>query len=807
MPSELPQPISRGTTEPLPCEPARESFLIRIRPFLILAIATLVYHAQILATSGDTVLDGYDIPTYVAWLHQFSRESLLAGRLPLWNPHIYAGVPFLANPQTTVFYPPSWLYLAMPVAQAEKWMVALHIFAAGSFMFLFLRRVGLRQSSALLASLPWMFSSYFAARSWVGHLTLMFTATWIPLALYCVERLITDRRWRWAVLTGLVMGVQLTAGGDQNCYYTGLAMAVYGAARLVGLGLGQPRRFGWKDSLRLLGQVALAAVVAGGASAAQLLPTAEMAQHSDRAAVSFAFVSESSFPFTSAAVFALPWSDGLHRIEFRTLGLNFNLNWELAGYIGLLPLAAAMVSFCLRKRPALAAVRAVLVLAAILMLGEFTPIYHWLFNHLPGIGFFRIPGRAVVLFVWAMCAMSGFGFDWLFDPTRTNWRTGRWRPAAIVALTALLVAAVLSIAFAHPMRPAIAAFCEANIPVRFTDWPIARAIVVMLVTLAGLIALGKLNRRAAWVVVIAVIGLDLALARPVFPVRPWDPAREPAAQRMKDLQADLTRRVAGPFRLDVCRTFAAPDAAMVDRVENVNGYWPLAVGRFYRYVHAMRNVPIDAKRHSQLSDDIYSTNITQVPILNVAATVTCATQPDNYADYRLMSLESYLPRAWLADRVEQVAGESEAMARMKQPGFDPANTVLLEAAPRITLPAAAPASQPGDCVTVTQREGGGLNIRTQTAAERYLVISEVFYPGWQATMDGKPVAIERADSVIAALPLPAGSHEVEFFFDPLSVKLGLALTGATWLAAGTMAGALAVAAVRNRRRRKTSPTT
>ena len=238
MPSGKPQRPNHDPAGALPGGPARESFLIRIRPFLVLAAVTLVYHAQLLATSVDTVMNGYDIPSYMAWLHQFSRDTLLDGRLPLWNPHIYAGVPFLANPQTTVFYPPSWLYLVMPVTQAEKWMVALHVFAAGSFMYLFLRRAGLRQSAALLASLPWMFSSYFAARSWVGHLTLMFTATWIPLALYCVERLLTDRGWRWAVATGLVMGVQLTAGGDQNCYYTGLAMVVYAGARVVGLCFG-----------------------------------------------------------------------------------------------------------------------------------------------------------------------------------------------------------------------------------------------------------------------------------------------------------------------------------------------------------------------------------------------------------------------------------------------------------------------------------------------------------------------------------------------------------------------------------------
>jgi uncharacterized membrane protein YfhO len=67
------------------------------------------------------------------------------------------------------------------------------------------------------------------------------------------------------------------------------------------------------------------------------------------------------------------------------------------------------------------------------------------------------------------------------------------------------------------------------------------------------------------------------------------------------------------------------------------------------------------------------------------------------------------------------------------------------------------------------------------------------------------VAIERADSVIAALPLPAGKHDIQFVFDPLSVKVGLALTAATWLAAMAMAGVIATTAMRKRQRAETSP--
>lgn len=72
-------------------------------------------------------------------------------------------------------------------------------------------------------------------------------------------------------------------------------------------------------------------------------------------------------------------------------------------------------------------------------------------------------------------------------------------------------------------------------------------------------------------------------------------------------------------------------------------------------------------------------------------------------------------------------------------------------------------------------------MRTQTTRDGYLVLSEIFYPGWRATVDGKEVPVERADYLITVLPLPAGTHKVEYRYDPLSLKVGAACTAMTCL--------------------------
>jgi hypothetical protein len=142
-------------------------------------------------------------------------------------------------------------------------------------------------------------------------------------------------------------------------------------------------------------------------------------------------------------------------------------------------------------------------------------------------------------------------------------------------------------------------------------------------------------------------------------------------------------------------------------------------------------------------------------------------------EYRIVQDEKALPRAWLVERVEVIPEESPTLDRLRSLDFDPGTTVILEKPPRISL---TPGQEPlGDCRTVPGKDGD-LTIECTAARSSYLVLSQIFYPGWVTAIDGERVALERANFALAALPVPPGSHRITYRYQPTSVRLGLATT-------------------------------
>jgi hypothetical protein len=142
----------------------------------------------------------------------------------------------------------------------------------------------------------------------------------------------------------------------------------------------------------------------------------------------------------------------------------------------------------------------------------------------------------------------------------------------------------------------------------------------------------------------------------------------------------------------------------------------------------------------------------------------------------LHRLEEEHPRVWLVYEVEIVSGEDEALARLAQPDFRPYGVALLTEPPMSGL-AGRPVEQSQARVV-----GAGtmqLQVEVDQAANGLLVFSEIDYPGWKATIDGKQVPILRTNAILRSVEVPAGQHRVEMRFEPLSVKAGLAISGFT----------------------------
>ncbi len=639
-----------------------------------LAVLALLARRDLILAPPTDFIDTVDYTRYFAWLHEYVGERLRAGHLPLWNPYTYAGLPLAANPQVAVFYPPTWLHTVLPVALAHRLTVVLHTLAAGVFAFLYFRRLRLDVAPSVVGAMPWMLGSYLTAHAVIGHLSMISTAVWIPLILYFYEGAAESGRRSEYVLAGAALGAQILAGEPQSTYYTLVILAVYGAMRLDGRRAVVP----WLASVA--GVVGVALLVA----AVQVLPTVEMLPHSDRRTTTLAFATSGSFPPSSLAGLLLPWSLSTRMLVAGDPPRNIAVfPWEFALYPGMLTLVLALAALGRRRPPPLLAAHVLLVAGLALMLGRHTPLYELLLTAMPGLRLFRFPSRAIVIVVWSLCVLAAYGLQFVIQERPLPWR-GRWRTAAVAMVAALGAAWVAaSLGGMHRRTPA------AVVPITLTDAYGLRLLFWLGLAGAFVVALPRLRPRAASAGAVALLAADLVLSQPPFPLNSDHAPRRALVGGLSAVREGVPGEL---FRMDLAARHVDALATIAARVENVNGYWPLALRRFYRYVHVMRGQEHrnTLARH-QLDDALYErSDPFEVPLLNVLF----ATRTLGPGNTELARAGRFFPRAW-------VVGEGGRGAERRSGAGPPAR-------PRVRRPIGGGAG----------RAAGGRSPRRPAARER-----------------------------------------------------------------------------------------
>ncbi len=152
-------------------------------PLLILVVAVLLFFGPVIIGRAWIPAGGGDLVSFIFPMYRFASASLRGGEIPLWNPNLYAGAPFIADNQSGVFYPINLLlFLLIPnfSYQAIEGLVILHIFLAGATMYFCLRWLQpaepLRRTSAIFGGLAFMFSGVFVSH--IGNLNLDSTYFW-----------------------------------------------------------------------------------------------------------------------------------------------------------------------------------------------------------------------------------------------------------------------------------------------------------------------------------------------------------------------------------------------------------------------------------------------------------------------------------------------------------------------------------------------------------------------------------------------------------------------------------------------------
>jgi len=362
-------------------------------------------------------LIGGDIYTYFFPQKAYFADRLHDGEFPLWNNRVGHGYPLVGESQTGAFYPFHVLYALFDVNTAYNAVQLSHYVLAFVFTWLYARRIGLGNVAAMLAAVVYVYG-WFPPRICLEWAII--GGTWLPAALWAVESHLLNPARRWPVLLSLVLAVQLLAGHFHLAFITQLVLAVYIPSRLfvATRGLSEQTVSGRRRQLVVLA----AAVFLGlGLAAAQLVPTWELKQHSQRESV----VGRKYEPgyghmpvrYWMQVVAPWKWYDKYEDHVSRFPGGPAATNQiEAHLYFGLATVGLLMIGgigFVVRGR---VDGRLVLWLVMGLLALGYTPGWHVGFtSHLPGFGFFTGPGRYGIVTTLAAAILGAAALEWLLS--------------------------------------------------------------------------------------------------------------------------------------------------------------------------------------------------------------------------------------------------------------------------------------------------------------------------------------------------------------------------------------------------------
>jgi len=759
----------------------------------------LVLYAPLLF-GGKVLYWGVYSLQFYPW-RQLAVEQIRAGLWPLWNPYLGAGTPLAANLQTAAFYPPNLLFLLMPVEWAFGWALALHVALAGLFAYYLARTLGLAPFGSLVCSLAYGLGGYVVAR-WVFP-SMVYAAAWLPLMLALADRLLAETEQRptsngrglagdWMLrmasrvgLLAVATALQLLSGHAQTSFYSLLILAAFSLWRI-----GQKRAAGlpWRPLFLAVAGLLLAMLWAAALAAVQLLPTVELAAHSQRAGslTDLEFAYELSFwPWRLITLLAPDFFGNPARDGYWAFGTY----WEEAAYVGVLPLILAGLALVAwwrhrgRDRAAepvaLVPFLAALALASLaLALGRYTPLYPFFFRHVPGFGLFQAPARLMVGYALAVPLLAGIGADALRLTPRL--RTGL-RVLVLVGLGTVTGGAVALVAL--PAMPDT--FGRSALRLGVTE-----ALAAALLLLRGRQRLRGVRWQGLAVGLLAVDlvafgwgltpGADPAVYRAPVSSAAFLQGQPPGRiWHMERYAGDVYDRYvaldefgpADPAYLHALRESLLPNLNVVHHLPGAGNYDPLVPKGYHDLVALLLDRDGQPRPFEEVRRIL---DLFGVRYLLTDGELDLPLLYD--AGPRIYLNPGVLPRALVVHGARIVEDPAERLQTLLDPGFDPQSEVVLSRAPS-AFPAGVGA-EAGSAEGASLVDQGPQRVTVQATLQRegYLVLADSDFPGWQATVNGKPVEILPANHAFGAVALGSGRHDVTLAYEPLPFRLGAWIT-------------------------------
>ncbi len=757
---------------------------------LLIALCGLFYWRLLTPNplNQQSLVEGDFSGQFVAFAH-YQAVRLAQGEVPLWNPYNNGGHPFLADTQSAVFYPPRLITIALLNATGgstpqrmydalQKELVA-HALIASLLMYAFVRRLTLNDPHSIIAGLvagiTFAYGGYLTGYPQL-QLAVMEAGVWLPLALLGMYEATRIKRAThasplqvgrgevvWFGVAGIALGLSLLAGHPQTALFFGYITLAYLLWRVVAQRLSR-RVF-------VIGAL-IFGVIGGGLAAVQLIPGWEYTRLTARTALNFDAMGN-GFPFYDVFQMIFP-------------GI-FSL-WSPL-YVGIVGLALAIYAVWRRVNGTIFwMVLAVIALG--LSFGQRTIIYDIFYNLIPGFSLFRGQERSAYVIVVSLSVLAGLGGAAILAPVGAGFKPAptdrfyKWFVWGVVALAFSLGAALFVNWLTTPGADGkklglvvfsflIAALYAGLITVTSPPTPLSASSEgeASPASVGATHASPLMDTKWHPYALLALVIFEL------FSFGRTNPNLEskPASERLKTppLVQTILNDKNGVLRVDGTRGVRENFGTLYG-VMDIQGISPL------RLVSVERLLKLPQERVWELFAVRYVPSA--FTAFNVPSTIV-AKGEDKAGSINLHRLDNPRPFARLVYKTWIEPDEDAALGILSDSSYDARNTVMLAADPGVVLPDKAPDNPQAQVTSFTPET---VTIRTTSATPAILSVSLVYYPGWQATVDGQAAPLLRADTALTAIPVPAGDHTVQLVYRPQSYTIGAMISILTLLVIGVL---------------------
>ncbi len=739
------------------------------------AISILVFSGFIFSNKalfGSDTFTGY-------YLFKLFREFLLQNHtLPLWNPYLLGGIPFIDALASDTFFPTSLIRIILPVYKGLGYRFVLFLILGGIFMYTYLRRINIREIPAFISGLGFMFSGSIFTLIYPGHDAKFFIAMMLPLLFYAIEKFFEKIDINSIFILGGTMGFIILAGHPQVAYFSFISAGFYFVMKSY-------KYFKNKENRKVLVKIysygILATILGLLMGSIVLYPSTKyVSNFSPRAGgVQYEYAASWSLHPEEVLMMLVPQFSGYNDTYW---GRNpFKINCEYSGIIGII-LALIWSIFSFKKNNYTRFFSLTAILTLLFALGTHTPFHKFCYYFIPGINKMRAPSLSMFVFSFSIWVLSAFTLNYLFQEKKDK-KFIKILHITFISITSLLIIFILlgdnifslwKLIFNYPDLQQKYSIMLSNIS-NFTS---GTAIAIFIV-LIGYFFIYQSSKQLLSSVVFAflfaiLVFFDLWRVDTDFVQYVDKTAYERKDDVIEFLQKDNSYyRVfsfTGRYRQNVFAANKIRDALGFHDFE-IKWYREFTGGRervnFFNFKNKLQSLDIAGVKYVIIPDPEIDKRFDIFLSLGKFKQV----YKSKATGQVVLSNNDVQPLYRIVHQYKNFKDHNELLNSLKLNIIDPGKLVYLENyAGNFVNDTLEYNNERVDIIQDNMKE---LEFKCQLEKDGFLVVSENYLPYWNVFIDGKKENILRAYGTFMAVFLESGVHNVKFVYNSKPLRVGM----------------------------------